>query len=376
MIPVGISAERSPRRFWLLHSATATNRHTVWWLIQQLVAQVGLIAMGFSIGFLCSSFLAISISMTDIPWTSKSLLPLSYNAKCHDGTVTRRLMDNNEHNVVTGADEGWNMIHVFVGTQASKIEHMIDASTIPNDYFYRTTWFSQLRQDEVVYRLLRSKRNGYFIDLAANDAIRISNTFALEHYHGWNGIAIEPNPIYWSGLAYRNCTVVAAVIGQQTGIEMAFKFPKSKPAPQGGLVGPTFDNHDQSSKTNEDEMRYTITISDVFARFDTPSVIDYFSLDIEGAETFVMEAFPFDQYRINVLTVERADKRLCELLQQNGYTQMKQLKKWGETLWLHSSIIHDSAVIDLTALDIDTENYKYRERLPSKSREPHDTSIA
>ena len=284
-------------------------------------------------------------------------------------------MDNNEHDVVTSADEGWNMIHVFVGTQASKIEHMIDASTIPNDYFYRTTWFSQLRQDEVVYRLLRSKRNGYFIDLAANDAIRISNTFALEHYHGWNGIAIEPNPIYWSGLAYRNCTVVAAVIGQQTGIEMTFKFPKSKPAPQGGLVGPTFDNHDQSSKTNEDEMRYTITISDIFERFDTPSVIDYFSLDIEGAETFVMEAFPFARYRINVLTVERADKRLCELLQQNGYTQMKQLKKWGETLWLHSSIIHDSAVIDLTALDIDTENYKYRERLPSKSRESHDTSI-
>jgi hypothetical protein len=252
---------------------------------------------------------------------------------------------------------------------------MIDVSTIRNEYFHTTKWFSQLRQDELVYQLLRNKRNGYFVDLAANDAIRISNTFALEHYHGWDGIAIEPNPIYWPGLAYRNCTVVAAVVGQQTGTEMKFKFPKSKPAPQGGLVGPTFDNHDtgNGSRNDEDQMRYTITISDIFKKFDVPSVIDYFSLDIEGAETFVMESFPFDHYRINVVTVERADQRLCELLQLNGYVQMKQLKKWGETLWIHSSIIHDSSILDLTALDIDTENYKYRERVTSPH---HDTSIA
>ena len=354
----GISPERSSGRFSFLYPTATSNVL----FAKSIASRVGLVAIGFFVGFLFSSFLFMTISMTETPWASTSLLPFTFDSRCHDGSITHSLIDH--------------MIHVFVGLKESKIEHMIDASTIPNDYFHTTKWFSQLRQDEVVYQILRKKRNGYFIDLAANDAIRISNTFALEHYHGWDGIAIEPNPVYWSGLAYRNCTVVAAVIGQQTGIEMKFKFPKSKPAPQGGLVGPEFDNHNNSSRNDEDEMRYTITLYDIFTKFDVPSVIDYFSLDIEGAETFVMEAFPFDHYRINILTVERADRRLCELLQQNEYIQVKQLKKWGETLWIHSSIIHDSAVIDLAALDIDTENYKYRERQVSSTHENQDSSIA
>ena len=365
---MSITTERSSRRFWFLQPTTTRN-------MQWMLSKIGMITIGFFIGFLLSSFILMTISMTDIPWTSTGLFPFIYYSSCHDGTNVRSLIDT-KHDTADIIVDGWNMIHVFVGTKESKIEHMIDASAIPNDYFYTTKWFSQLRQDELVYQLLRNKRNGYFIDLAANDAIRISNTFALEHYHGWDGIVIEPNPIYWSGLAYRNCTVVAAVIGQETGIEMKFKFPKSKPAPQGGLVGPAFDNHDTGNNNDEDEMRYTITLSDIFRKFDTPSVIDYFSLDIEGAETFVMETFPFDQYRINVLTVERADQRLCELLQHNEYVQMKQLKKWGETLWIHSSIIHDTTRIDLTALDIDTENYKYRERLTSSSQAHHETSTA
>ena len=85
-------------------------------------------------------------------------------------------------------------------------------------------------------------------------------------------------------------------------------------------------------------MRFTVTLKDIFERFHTPSVIDYLSLDVEGAETFVMESFPFDRYRINALSVERADKKLCGMLQDNGYVQLKSLKSWGETLWVHSSV--------------------------------------
>ena len=106
-------------------------------------------------------------------------------------------------------------------------------------------------------------------------------------------------------------------------------------------------------------MRFTVTLQDIFERFQTPSVIDYLSLDVEGAENFVMESFPFDRYLINALSVERADNKLCGLLQEHGYVQLKSLKRWGETLWVHSTV---AATLDMRALDIDTENYKYRER--------------
>lgn len=260
---------------------------------------------------------------------------------------------------IAAGREGWKLIHVYVGKNAT-VEHTAKASTIPNGFFHSTRWFSQVRQDLLISRLLHNMRGGYFVDLAANDAIRISNTFALETYFGWEGLAIEPNPLYWAGLAFRKCDVAAAVIGNRTGDELRFKFPK-RAAPMGGLVGKEFDNKGASkSSTDEDQMRFTITIRDIFERFNTPTVIDYLSLDVEGAETFIMEAFPFDQYRFNLLTVERADAKLCDLLQRNGYIELKQLKKWGETLWVHSEF---QSSIDKSALRIDTENYKYRERV-------------
>jgi Methyltransferase FkbM domain len=240
----------------------------------------------------------------------------------------------------------WSTIHVFVGQNESKIDQMVDASALPpKANFYKKKWFSQVQQDYIVYQLLRKKRDGYFVDLAANDAIQISNTFALEYYHGWGGVVIEPNPIYWPALAYRNCTVVAAVIGERTGQEMKFNFRNSQ-GPFGGLVGPTFDN-----TKDEGVMRFTVTLHDIFTKFHVPNVIDYFSLDVEGAETFIMESFPFDQYRFNILTIERPDERLCEILQQNGYKQMKTLSKFGETLWIDTSILHNETIIDLSSLE-------------------------
>jgi Methyltransferase FkbM domain len=379
-----VERSSSPRRFWMPSNGWTVLLYPVcyyhFWI-------------GFFIGFLISSFGCITtISFPSVPETTPAsfLLPLAFHTRSNVASTDHRQSrigtPIQQHDISQAMessaldidnDDGWNMIHVFVGTamknETKRIDQMIDASTISNDYFYSTQWFSQVQQDFLVYNLLKQKQNGYFIDLAANDAIRISNTFALEYYHHWDGIAIEPNPIYWSALAYRSCTVVAAVVGQQTGQEMKFKFPKHKPAPQGGLVGPEFDNVDLPSpsdrKRNEEnddnEMRYTVTLRDILERFHAPSVIDYFSLDIEGAETFVMESFPFDQYRFNVLTVERADQRLCTLLEDQGYVKMKQLKKWGETLWMHASIIHDSSIVDLSALSLDTESYKYRERVAS-----------
>ena len=56
------------------------------------------------------------------------------------------------------------------------------------------TWHSQAKQDELVHRLLHRKRSGFFVDLATNHPVRISNTRALERDFGWSGLCIEANP--------------------------------------------------------------------------------------------------------------------------------------------------------------------------------------
>jgi hypothetical protein len=87
-------------------------------------------------------------------------------------------------------NSGWKKIHVFYGTR----KHLPDVSSIGRRAFEKRTFFSHggSDQDEIVLALFRGKRGGYFVDLAANDAVALSNTFALETDYGWNGLCIEP----------------------------------------------------------------------------------------------------------------------------------------------------------------------------------------
>ncbi len=248
-------------------------------------------------------------------------------------------------------DTGWKAIHVFYGRN----DHMADVTTLPTPYFQANQWFSQFRQDEIISQLFKGKRDGFFIDLAANDAVRISNTYALETYFDWNGLCLEPNSIYWAGLAYRKCHVVAAVVGDETMGQVQFQFPKDK-APKGGIVGNEYDN--KVVKIGETQHRYTVRLLDIFRRFQVPRVIDYLSLDVEGAEDLVMASFPFDEYQFLALTVERPTERLSKVLEDNGYIQLKYLRAKVETLWIHS-LAKDT--LDMDALQIDSDSYKYRE---------------
>lgn len=107
--------------------------------------------------------------------------------------------EGNDHD-----DDGWTTIQIFRGVNAS---HQMR----------NKRWHSQARQDELVVALLRNKTNGYFVDLAANDAVHLSNTYSLERDWSWQGVCIEPNSIYWHNLtAYRSCTKIAAVVGNKS----------------------------------------------------------------------------------------------------------------------------------------------------------------
>ena len=121
-------------------------------------------------------------------------------------------------------ENGWHSIHVFYGTaEDPAVSSLPQPQLGPSqpgisspDHQQPRKWYAQARQDELVSALLHNKTNGYFIDLAANDATVLSNTYALEKYYNWTGVCIEPNPIYWHNLtSYRKCMTIAAVVGKE-----------------------------------------------------------------------------------------------------------------------------------------------------------------
>jgi hypothetical protein len=187
---------------------------------------------------------------------------------------------------------------------------------------------SQVGQDETVMRILDNKRGGYFVDLAANDAVELSNTLALETRLGWTGLCIEPDPKYHKGFRDRRCTLVTAVAGKKDGEVVKFQFREGG---FGGIVG--FDNTESSVTA----AFHTVSLETIFDSLNVPSVVDYFSLDIEGAELYVMEKFPFHRYKFQVITVERP-RRLRVLLEQHEYVYVMDHGWFGDELYIHKSI--------------------------------------
>ena len=48
----------------------------------------------------------------------------------------------------------------------------------------------------------------------------------------------------------------------------------------------------------------TVTLNDLLAQQNCPKQIDYLSIDTEGAELSILEAFSFNDYNISIITVE------------------------------------------------------------------------
>ena len=81
---------------------------------------------------------------------------------------------------------------------------------------------SQVGQDMTVLDIFKNKLGGTFLDLASNDAVRFSNTLALEQQHDWTGLCVEPNPMYSEGYLHRTCRLVRAVVGPEDSLTVDF----------------------------------------------------------------------------------------------------------------------------------------------------------
>ena len=204
-------------------------------------------------------------------------------------------------------------------------------------------WHSQFRQDILVLLLLNCKRAGFFIDLATNDPVEISNTRALERDFHWRGLCIEPNVKYHRAIwERRSCTLVPNAITTSRG-QVSFTAPKVKKV-WGFDSGAFGQIVDPSRAPRDDETAWTVPslpFSDVLSAIYVPPTIDYLSLDVEGAEELVMSTFPWLAHNITIMSVERPSRALQRLLRSHGYRRLSQSQYHSandDTMWIHPSL--------------------------------------
>lgn len=192
------------------------------------------------------------------------------NDDSDDSISAVSLSSNNATTTKDAQSKGWRAIKVFVGDGYRELPKQSPHSQTGQDQLV-VDLFSGTQTQEATGR--------FFIDLAANDAVKLSNTLMLERDFGWKGLCIEPNPQYWDGLLHRKCDLVAAVIANETNELVQFTFSRGE---YGGIVGEHLDNK-PSKRNKQVAFRRTTTFWDVLqSGGQVPSTIDYLSLDVEG----------------------------------------------------------------------------------------------
>lgn len=57
-------------------------------------------------------------------------------------------------------------------------------------------YLGQAQQDKFVLKILKEKKNGYFLEIGSNHPININNSYILETKYDWKGIMIEYDTSY------------------------------------------------------------------------------------------------------------------------------------------------------------------------------------
>lgn len=204
----------------------------------------------------------------------------------------------------------------------------------------------QYDQAVEVEKLFKGKRNGFFIEAGAFDGENLSNTLLFEGKYNWTGILVEPNPDLYAELRSKNRRAKT--------IETCFSVTKKVAEVEfdaagayGGIIngimkpgeGPSKALERKKTKGKFPFTRRTLKLqclpfTSVILALGNPT-IDYFSLDVEGADLAVLKTIDFDKVDIKVITLEyhnldyifEGNARSARyFLQSQGYKLYKQLE--------------------------------------------------
>jgi len=189
---------------------------------------------------------------------------------------------------------------------------------------------SEKGQEQFVLEKTNFKRKGYFVDIGAADGITASNSFTLEKWFNWDGICVDPNPVFSQSLLNcRDSHVSTLCVYSESGKVVPFRYCDDEQSYglyfKAGLsqfivsYAPIIDHKFKTINV------FTISLNDLLDLYGAPKKIDYLSLDTEGSEYDILRTFDFKKYDISCITVEHAEspfrRLVIDLLEKNGYAR-------------------------------------------------------
>lgn len=178
-------------------------------------------------------------------------------------------------------------------------------------------------QDLWVVHETARKRGGFFVEFGAMDGIAGSNTLLLERDFGWSGILAEPNPAWHAELARnRTAQIDHRCVFKTTGERVGFAATKHSSLATIAEFAAS-DGHAQSRTEHEILQIETVSLNDLLAAHGAPRAIDYMSIDTEGSELAILEAFDFARWDVRLFSIEHnltmREQEIDRLMRSRGY---------------------------------------------------------
>ena len=208
---------------------------------------------------------------------------------------------------------------------------------------------AQLAQDLFAIAFTGSSSPGFFVEFGATDGVSLSNTWLLEKKLGWNGILAEPAKTWHGALANnRNCSIDTRCVAEASNLKYQFLEVANscESYPELSSIESYAGNGDWASKIRlRNSIRYeveTISLNDLLDKHNAPSEIQFLSLDTEGSELKILQAYNFRNRKIHLICVEhnyakKTRLEITSLLLKKGYNQvLQQVSKWDDWYVLSS----------------------------------------
>lgn len=209
---------------------------------------------------------------------------------------------------------------------------------------YTGVSYAQNKQDVACLVVTNFKRRGYFVEFGACDGLLLSNTLLLEREYDWTGIVAEPNRAYNATLhTNRRCATDIRAVSSRSYESLIFR--QTRTLEFSGLVD-HFDNDEwsRSRLRGKDYAVTTISLQDLLIHHRAPSIIDYLSMDTEGSEYDILQAFDFSRYAFRFLTIEHnyvepKRTRMQQLLARHGYYQILPSYSQWDDWFVHPDVL-------------------------------------
>lgn len=204
---------------------------------------------------------------------------------------------------------------------------------------------SQLKQDLFVLYHYQDTP-GYFVEFGGLDGIDTSNTYLLEKEYGWNGIIVEPLPRFKDDLLKnRSCTVDVRCVYSVSNSLVTLGEVESFPAVSTLLECKDYESIWKEKRQNPFEHDVlTVSLDDLLDQHNAPETVDYLSIDTEGSEFIILEAYSFKR-NFNLMTVEYANQsertKISKLLESKDYVKVHQKQSSWED-WYAYKPWHDA----------------------------------